>query len=389
MTIEKIGIDKIGFYTPEFYLDLAELAEARAVDPNKFKIGIGQDEQAVLPLDQDVITMAANAAVQILSAEDLAEIDEVIFATESGIDQSKAGALYVQRLLGINPRARAFEVKEACYGITAALQTAYDHLAAHSDSQKVLVIGSDVARYGVATAGEVTQGAGAVALLVTRHPRVLVLEQPSAYFSEDVMDFWRPNYSDTAFAKGKYSTEQYLRFLDIVWHDYQTKTAAQLSDFAALLFHIPYTKLGLKGLRQLTANSVTADQTALLEQFTKATLYNRRVGNIYTGSLYLSLLSLLQNSSLPANSRVGLFSYGSGAVGEFFSGILQPDYQVASQLVDVQAMLAQRQRLAVTEYEAFFNQKLPTDGSKFSVPFISQHAQFRLRGINEHQRIYE
>lgn len=386
---EKIGIDKIGFYTPEFYLDLTELAHERDVDPNKFKIGIGQDEQAVVPLDQDVVTMAANAAVKILSADDLAEIDEIIFATESGIDQSKAGALYVQRLLGINPRARALEVKEACYGATAALQTAVDHLIAHADSQKVLVLGADVARYGVATAGEVTQGAGAVAMLVTRQPRILALERTSAYFSEDIMDFWRPNYSDTAFAKGKYSTEQYLRFLDLVWHDYQAKTSAELADFAAVLFHIPYTKLGLKGLRQISADSNTELQESLLAQFTKATVFNRRVGNIYTGSLYLSLLSLLQNSDLPANARLGFFSYGSGAVGEFFTGTLQPGYQDVSQQVNVAEMLDQRQKLSVSEYETFFNQALPTDGSEMVITPISKNATFYLQGMTDHQRLYK
>lgn len=389
MTDLKIGIDKIGFYTPEFYLDLTELAKRRNVDPNKFKIGIGQDEQAVAPLDQDVVTMAANAAVEILSADDLATINEIIFATESGIDQSKAAALYVQRLLGINHHARAFEVKEACYGATAALQTAYEHLATHPSSQKVLVLGSDVARYGLATGGEVTQGAGAVALLITRNPRILALEQSTAYFSEDIMDFWRPNYSVTAFAEGKYSTEQYLRFLDIVWQDYQQQTKRTLSDQQALLFHIPYTKLGLKGLRQTTAAAPAEQQEALLKQFTAATIYNRKVGNIYTGSLYLSLLSLLQNSQLTAGSRIGLFSYGSGAVGEFFSGILQPDYQAVSQQVDVVAMLANRQKLSVDEYETVFQQALPTDGSHYDVSLVSKQAQFHLLGIDGHQRLYK
>ena len=37
-----IGIDKINFYVPKYYVDMAKLAEARQVDPNKFLIGIGQ-----------------------------------------------------------------------------------------------------------------------------------------------------------------------------------------------------------------------------------------------------------------------------------------------------------------------------------------------------------
>ena len=42
-----IGIDKINFYVPKYYVDMAKLAEARQVDPNKFLIGIGQTQMAV------------------------------------------------------------------------------------------------------------------------------------------------------------------------------------------------------------------------------------------------------------------------------------------------------------------------------------------------------
>ena len=127
----------------------------------------------------------------------------------------------------------------------------------------------------------------------------------------------------------------------------------------------------------------------MLAQFTKATVFNRRVGNIYTGSLYLSLLSLLQNSDLPANARLGLFSYGSGAVGEFFTGTLQPGYQDVSQQVNVAEMLDQRQKLSVSEYETFFNQALPTDGSEMVITPISKNATFYLQGMTDHQRLYK
>ena len=42
-----IGIDQIGFYTPNKFVDMVDLANARNQDPNKFLIGIGQDRMAV------------------------------------------------------------------------------------------------------------------------------------------------------------------------------------------------------------------------------------------------------------------------------------------------------------------------------------------------------
>ena len=55
--------------------------------------------------------------------------------------------------------------------------------------------------------------------------------------------------------------------------------------------------------------------------------YSRLMGNSYTASIYIGLTSLLDSSEGDlSGSRVGLFSYVSGSVGEFFSGIIQPDY---------------------------------------------------------------
>ncbi len=114
-----IGIDKISFFTPHLYLDMAELAEARDVDPNKYLIGIGQSKMAVIPPTQDVVSMAANAADKILTPEDKEQIDMILFATESGIDNSKSGAVYLQRLLGFKHQVRVVELKQACYAATA------------------------------------------------------------------------------------------------------------------------------------------------------------------------------------------------------------------------------------------------------------------------------
>jgi hydroxymethylglutaryl-CoA synthase len=212
----KIGIDKIGFYTPHLYVDMNKLANARKVEPEKFIIGIGQEKMSVPPITQDAVTMAANAALEILEESDREKIDYVIFATESGIDHSKAAAIYVHRLLGINPNARSIEVKEACYGATAAIHIAKGHIVLNPES-KVLVLGSDISRYGLNTSGEVTQGAGAVAILISANPRIIVIEDPSAYHTEDVMDFWRPVYSNVAFVQGKYSVELYISFFQNVW----------------------------------------------------------------------------------------------------------------------------------------------------------------------------
>lgn len=385
----KIGIDKIGFYAPHLYLDMNNLAAARNVEPEKFTIGIGQEKMAVAPITQDPVTLAANAALSILDEEDREKIDFVIFGTESGIDNSKSGAVYVHHLLGLNPNARSIEVKQACYGATAGIQMAKGHVALNPDS-RVLVLASDIARYGLNTAGESTQGAGAVAMVISADPKVLALEDQSAYLTADIMDFWRPIYSDYAFVDGKFSNEQYVLFFKTVWEQYKTKSDLGLNDFEAICFHLPYTKIGLKALRTILEEASGESQERLLANYQSSTLYNRDVGNIYTGSLYLSLISLLEKSEqLKAGSRIGLFSYGSGAVGEFFTGTLQPNYREHLHVKKHAELFASRTEISIEAYEEVFQQTVPVDGSTATFDSVKDPAPIYLKGIKDNMRQYE
>lgn len=384
----RIGIDKIGFYTPPMYVDMNELAEARGDEPAKYTIGIGQSQMAVTPLSQDIVSMAANAAFQILEQDDLDKIDLVIVGTESGLDASKSAAVYVHQLLGIQPHARSIEMKHACYGATAGIQMAKGHIALNPD-RKALVIATDIARYGLATGGEVTQGAGAVAMLVSANPRIMSLENNSAYLSKDIMDFWRPTYSEYAMVDGQYSNEQYISFFLETWNLYKEKTTMTIEDIKAFCFHLPYTKMGQKALREILAEADEDKQAELQELFQLSTIFSRNVGNIYTGSLYLGLLSLLeQDSQLAEGDRIGLFSYGSGAVGEFFTAILEEGYKSQLAIETHKSLFDSRQQISVADYETIFSQQLPQDGSEVVVETKEDPSKICLAGIKDHKRFY-
>ena len=384
----KIGIDKIGFYTPNQYVDLVELAMQRRIDPAKFTVGIGQDKMAVAPLSQDTVSMGANAASQILTPEDKAQIDLVILGTESGVDHSKAGALYIHELLDLPKTARVLEIKEACYGATAGVQYAKLHLLQNPEA-KALVIASDIARYGLETSGEVTQGAGAVAMLLSAAPRILALDLPSSYYSAAIDDFWRPLDQLTAEVDGKYSTQAYIDFFEHVFKAQQAKTTRTLADYDAMLLHLPYTKMGLKALKQVLPTVSEAQQTTLQQHYQQETLYSRQVGNIYTGSLYLALLSLLDNDrTLKPGMRLGFYSYGSGAVAEFFSGVLQDGYVKQLDPIYRLDLLAKRQKLSVPDYEAQFKQQLDPKTDLHELHNEDPMATFYFAGIQAKKRQY-
>ncbi len=383
-----IGIDKIGFATANYVLKLENLAEARNIDPEKLSKGLLLKEISIAPVTEDIVTMGASAAASILTEEDKQAIDMVIVASESGIDQSKASAVFVHGLLGIQPFARSFEMKEACYSATAALDYAKLHVEKHPNS-KVLVIASDIAKYGIETPGEPTQGAGAVAMLITSNPRILSFNEDNVAQTRDIMDFWRPNYSTTPFVNGMYSTQQYLDSLKTTWAEYQKRNQVSLKDFAAVCFHLPYPKLALKGMKKIMDKSLPIErQEQLQANFEQSILYSQKVGNIYTGSLFLGLLSLLENSTtLKAGDRIALFSYGSGAVSEIFSGQLVAGFnqQLKANRMEI---LNKRTPLSIPDYEkVFFEEaKLDENGSANFTGYENQ--DFALAEIVEHQRRY-
>ncbi|AZZ60017.1 hydroxymethylglutaryl-CoA synthase [Oenococcus sp. UCMA 16435] len=385
----EIGIDQISFFTPNLYLDLAELAQRRGVDPNKYLIGIGQERQSVVPPSQDSVSMAANAAWTLLdqkSANYLNSIDEILFASESGIDNSKSGAVYLQKLLSLKKNLRTIEIKQACYGGTFALMTAFDYVRLHPD-KRVLVVASDIARYGLKSAGEVTQGAGAVAMIVSSRPRLASYNWDSVFQSEDLMDFWRPLDQSDALVFGKLSQEIYEKFFYEIWQNYSQKNSKKISDYAALVFHLPFTKMGKKALDQIS-NLISEPQKNQLEKNRLAgQVYNRQVGNLYTGSLYLSLISLLKKSIFKQNDKIAMFSYGSGAEGELFSLSLIDNYQKAI-LGDPSVMIASRQKVSVDEYEKLFR-TFPEDSNDHELINSYDLARFQLTKIKDHKRIYE
>ena len=192
-----VGVSEVAIYVPAYYISHEDLAEERNIPKEKFHLGLENYKMAIIPNWEDTVTMAANAALQLLerSGTDPEEIQQMVVSTESGVDYSKAVASYVQELLNIGTRCRIYEVKHACYGGTAGLVNSLDRIYRNTKfNGKAIVIMTDIAWYGFDTPGEPTQGAGAVALLVEKNPKLFSIDTTlNGIFSKNVFDFWRPS----------------------------------------------------------------------------------------------------------------------------------------------------------------------------------------------------
>ena len=383
----QVGIDQIGFYTPNKYVDMVDLAHARNEDPNKFLIGIGQNRMSVADQTQDAVSMGINATLRYLDQIERKKVGLLIVGTESSVDQSKSASLFIKSALELPANVRTFEVKEACFGMTAGIMIARDYVRLHPH-HSAIVIGSDIARYGVNTGGEVTQGAGSISMLIKADPQILAINNGHSSHSEDINDFWRPNDSAVAVVDGKYSKNVYLDFFKHTFKDYLRQTGIKTSDFTALLYHLPFVKMGFKANEWAITGQDEKTKKRLKENFAVAARYGKEVGNIYTASLYLSLLSLLENAKLPANAKIGLFSYGSGAMGEFYSGQIIEGYEKNLHANADQTMINRRQKLTIPEYEQIFNQALECPQDNLELQSDEENGNWYFAGTKNRIRQY-
>ncbi|NRB11375.1 MAG: hydroxymethylglutaryl-CoA synthase, partial [Rickettsiaceae bacterium] len=140
-----IGINNIAMYTPNYYLSMQDFAKVKNLDYNKF-LAMGQHQMSICPPDEDVVTMASNAASRAIKDIDTKSIGLVLFATESSVDQAKSAGLFLHKLLKLPSSCRVIELKQSCYAATGGLQLDLSYIKAHPQ-QKVLLIAADVARY--------------------------------------------------------------------------------------------------------------------------------------------------------------------------------------------------------------------------------------------------
>jgi len=359
------GIDDISIYIPRLYLDAGDFAKARGLDPEKLERGLGIGQMAIVDTNQDPACLASNACLRVMQKNKLTpdKIGRLYVATESAFDESKAMNSYVIGMLeqvygdGTFGHCGGIECKFACVSGSYAL---YDNTnwirAGESEDKYALVVVSDIAKYDLGSSGEVTQGAGAIAILLNDNPRLLSFDPKVTSTSiKNEYDFYRPFGKETPIVHGQYSNLLYLIQVKNALIDYKKKVMKtgliKLKDGETILdhidylnMHLPYSNMGKKALAYLvrhewrdlprwkkiiekigmnepipkdprgTIESVLADAEFMAKdhQFTKlftnteeyvelyesklssSLIASKMIGNLYTASLYLGFRSSLE-----------------------------------------------------------------------------------------------
>ncbi len=361
MSTKPVGIDKIRVWPGSLALPMDALCKARGRSVDEARDVLMVDERSVNPPWEDPVTMAVNAADQMLTDEERASIRFLLVCSESGVDQEKPLSVWVHRWLGLDSRCKNLEVKHACYSGTGALglAAAFVSSGAAGPGGRALVVSTDQSRMHFGKPWELVMGASATAVLVSNEPRMLELEiGKSGVYTREVMDdLCRPT-SRVEQGNSETSLLSYLEALDHAVPAYIESVGEKISYdyFAKNIYHVPFGGMTLRATRRALeyfGESTRAKASAVWEQKTKPSLvYSRRMGGTYSSSTFIAMLGMIAScNDLRQRDRIGVFAYGSGCCSEMYSGLLGPQFREMAAEAGLADLLDQRKHVTVREYE--------------------------------------
>lgn len=390
----KTGIDAIAFDVAKIHLPIKTLATARNIEPEKLEKGLGLIKMTLPDVHQDTVVFGANALTKLILGNNLNlfEIDRIYVGTESAIDSSKPISSFLIALMeqkfGENSLSECdvVDFTFACIGGVDAMQNCIDFVQLNP-AKKAIVVTTDFAKYDLNSTGEYTQGAGAVALLITSNPRIISFENHWATSTKGVFDFFKPYrtlskreitenenneswfdnleaeieiHKDQPVFDGQYSNQCYMDRTKAAYFSFKkikNTTETVYNSWESIVMHLPYAFQGRRMLSEIYAldaadKIISGDETPSeyqnkLKEISKSEEYRNFVtqklqpaeiassiiGNLYTGSIFMGLLSTLahfyDNQIEISSKKFGFLAYGSGSKSKVFEGTIQPEWKLA------------------------------------------------------------
>jgi hydroxymethylglutaryl-CoA synthase len=503
-TTVAIGIDDMSLYVPKIYFDIKDLAEIRDLEYPKLNKGLGLSKMAILDVHEDTATMAANAVADLIDKNNLhpSTVGRLYLGTESALDGSKPTATYILEMLRNKYKGKygedcflncdVVDLTFACVGGVDAMQNTIDWVAGGKDRIGI-VVASDNAKYELGSSGEYTQGAGAVAILIKRNPRLIAFDATWGVATLGVHDFYKPKrtatkaqiiqevlelaaiqngsvekyldrlpnsldvngvldsndekvtiHKDTPVFDGQFSNQCYQDRIGEAFEHFkkqkiskgelETENKNLLDEWEQLIFHLPYAFHGKRIFSDIFAkevkksgqwDAIRADlgldepqlenfecrkdydkayalflrgvsQTPQYKSFVKQKIEKGQrasslVGNMYTCSIFLALMSVLEvewlgNQDL-TDKKLGFFAYGSGSKSKVFQGTVQPTWKTIVERFHMFDILEQRQPI---EKDIYHNLHIGRMKNSFLTPqneFVL--AEIGESGVTEGARYYD
>jgi len=406
------GIEAASYYVPSLYLEIKDLAEKRGIEPAKLEKGLGLHKMGFPDVHEDAATFAAEALLKLIRDYNInpKEIARIYLGTESALDAAKPTASYamqmVEKVLEAEFGERCFtncdvvDMTFACIGAVDALHNSLDFVKVNPE-KKAVVIASDYAKYELASSGEYTQGGGAVSVLVSSKPDLIEIENNWGVATESVFDFFKPRrhfkkedltnapenfpekieiFTDEPVFDGQYSNQCYQDRIREAYNHYKEITG-QNKPYEAwkyLIFHLPYAFHGKRVFTEIYSlenglcyetpeeqKSVAKSEGYIQfinDKIEKSQRASSEIGNMYTASIFMALLSALQTSFNEneelAGQEIGFLGYGSGSKSKVFAGKVSENWKTVVAKWDLFEGLKNRTAIDFNTYEKLHRKQL-------------------------------
>lgn len=316
------------------------------------------------------------------------------------------------QLFGNNHSLEGADTVNACYGGTNALFNAINWVESRSwDGRDAIVVASDIALYKE-PAARPTGGAGCVAMLVGPNAPIVAVPGLRGTHMTHAYDFYKPDMkSEYPMVNGHLSISCYMSALDGCYAELRRNAARLTSDnhpeaaailakehqslidvFDFMAFHTPNCKLVSKSYGRLLYNDFLNNKSraefASLPQHLRDLPYEESLkskdlekaflelskqrfvsriepcirapslcGNMYTASLYCSLISVLSQvgSGALQGKTIGMFSYGSGITSTLFTLQVVGDVAGIIDKIGLFPRLEARRVASPEEYEEVYS----------------------------------
>ncbi|KAF2275735.1 hydroxymethylglutaryl-CoA synthase [Westerdykella ornata] len=426
---KNVGIKALEIYVPGQTLDQAQFEAHEGVSAGKYTIGLGLKSMNFCTDREDVCSLALTAVSSLLRkySIDPQSIGRLEVGTESPFDKAKSVKTVLTQLFPGNHSLEGADTVNACYGGTNALLNAINWVESRSwDGREAIVVASDIALYAPGPARP-TGGAGCVAMLVGPDAPIVSVPGLRGTYMTHSYDFYKPDFnSEYPTLDGHLSVACYLSALDGCYSDLR-KNAARIANqpdrfpeahdvlsrdrstfveiFDSMAFHTPNCKLVSKSYGRLLYNDfleskshptfasvpqefhtmsreeslrskelekffVQLSKTQFTSRIEPCIIAPSRCGNMYTASLYCSLLSVISNvgSDRLQGKTIGMFSYGSGISSTLFTLRVVGDVTEIIKQVNLMARLDERHVASPAEYEEAYKLRAEAYGKKNFTP---------------------
>ncbi|MCP6718023.1 MAG: hypothetical protein KJI70_00545 [Patescibacteria group bacterium] len=334
----EVGISEIAVSIPKWHIGVEKIAQQGSLSKEYVSGGLGLI-QARIPY-QTSLEQLITRALKKINHQD---IDRFFIATESDYDISKA-EIGITTIKNLNLTAVPFQLKFACLSGVQALLLACEYTVAHN--KPAIVIAADRSVYEDEKA-EVTQGAGAVAIRIEQNPKLLILDFKNiGQYSKDINDFRVPiNTAPFPKVDGPLTKPAFIKCIIKATNDYKTKnqgcdSIVKTADH--IVMHTPFPKMivwasaalwyyekyksGLDLLKECLINpqlftkfkeildrtrKALDFQTFFQQKVRPGLRYNPYIGNCYTVSVFISLISALEQAK--NNQNICIIGYGGGS----------------------------------------------------------------------------